>query len=148
MLYTPTVKAALKLCFEAHAGQLDRSGIPYVHHPLHLAEQMDTEDEIVVALLHDVMEDTDRTPDDLRAIGVSQQAMEALMLLTHDAAVPYLDYARNLKDNPIARKVKLADLHHNSQISRLDTVTERDLARLEKYTEARAILGDTSPASA
>jgi len=91
---------------------------------------------------------TDRTPDDLRAIGVSQQAMEALMLLTHDAAVPYLDYVRNLKDNPIARKVKLADLHHNSQISRLDTVTERDLARLEKYTEARAILGDTSPASA
>jgi len=74
--------------------------------------------------------------------------MEALMLLTHDAAVPYLDYVRNLKDNPIARKVKLADLHHNSQISRLDTVTERDLARLEKYTEARAILGDTSPASA
>ena len=146
MLYTPTVKAAMKLCFEAHANQLDRSGIPYVNHPLHLAEQMDTEDETVVALLHDVMEDTDCTADDLRAIGVSDAAMEALQLLTHDDAVPYLDYVRNLKDNPIARKVKLADLRHNSQLSRLDVVREKDLARVEKYTKARAILGDTAPA--
>ena len=145
MLYTPIVKAAMKLCFAAHAGQLDRSGIPYVNHPLHLAEQMDTEDEIVVALLHDVMEDTEYTADDLRAIGVSDAAMEALLLLTHDDAVPYLDYVRNLKDNPIARKVKLADLRHNSQLSRLDVVRAKDLARVEKYTKARAILGDTTP---
>ena len=146
MLYTPTVKAALKLCFQAHDGQLDRSGIPYVHHPLHLAEQMDTEDEIVVALLHDVMEDTSFTAEDLRAIGVSDAAMEALLLLTHDDAVPYMDYVRNLKDNPLARKVKLADLRHNSQITRLDEITERDRARVRKYTQAREILGDTSPA--
>ena len=146
MLYTPTVKAALKLCFQAHDGQLDRSGIPYVHHPLHLAEQMDTEDEIVVALLHDVMEDTSFTAEDLRAIGVSDTAMEALLQLTHDDAVPYMDYVRNLKDNPLARKVKLADLRHNSQITRLDEITERDRARVRKYTQAREILGDTSPA--
>ena len=146
MLYTPTVKAAMKLCFEAHANQLDRSGIPYVNHPLHLAEQMDTEDEIVVALLHDVMEDTSFTAEDLRAIGVSDTAMEALLQLTHDDAVPYMDYVRNLKDNPLARKVKLADLRHNSQITRLDEITERDRARVRKYTQAREILGDTSPA--
>ena len=148
MLYTPVVKRALKLCFAAHAGQVDRSGIPYVHHPLHLAEQMETEDEIVVALLHDVMEDTDYTLADLQAIGISDAAQEALLLLTHDDAVPYLEYVRALKDNPLACKVKLADLHHNSQLSRLEQVTDRDRARLEKYTAARAILGDTSPAEA
>ena len=146
MLYTPIVNAALRFAFKAHEGQLDRSGIPYVNHPLHLAEQMDTEDETVVALLHDVIEDTDYTADDLRALGISEAAMEAILLLTHDDAVPYLDYVRNLKDNPLARKVKIADLHHNAQLSRLDEVRPRDLERVEKYTAARAILGDTSPA--
>ena len=146
MLYTPVTKAALKLCFAAHAGQTDRSGIPYVHHPLHLAEQMETEDEIVVALLHDVMEDTAYTMADLQAIGISQAAQEALLLLTHDDAMPYLDYVRNLKDNPLARKVKLADLHHNSQLSRLDVVRDSDLERRRKYDAARKILGDTTPA--
>ena len=71
---------------------------------------------------------------------------DALLLLTHDDAVPYMDYVRNLKDNPLARKVKLADLRHNSQITRLDEITERDRARVRKYTQAREILGDTSPA--
>ena len=145
MLYTPIVNAALRFAFKAHEGQLDRSGIPYVNHPLHLAEQMDTEDETVVALLHDVIEDTDYTADDLRALGISEAAMEAILLLTHDDAVPYLDYVRNLKDNPLARKVKIADLHHNAQLSRLDEVRPRDLERLEKYKAACAILGDDSP---
>ncbi|MDO4532431.1 MAG: GTP pyrophosphokinase [Coriobacteriia bacterium] len=146
MLYTPTTIAAMKFAFKAHEGQLDRSGIPYVSHPLHLAEQMDTEDETVVALLHDIIEDTEYTADDLRALGISDAALEAILLLTHDDDVPYLDYVRNLKDNPLAVKVKLADLHHNSQLSRLAKVRDRDLERLEKYTAARAILGDTSPA--
>jgi len=145
MLYTPIVNAALRFAFKAHEGQLDRSGIPYVNHPLHLAEQMDTEDETVVALLHDVIEDTDYTADDLRALGISEAAMEAILLLTHDDAVPYLDYVRNLKDNPLARKVKIADLHHNAQLSRLDEVRPRDLERLEKYQAAREILEDDSP---
>lgn len=145
MLYTPMTKAAMKLAFAAHAGQVDRSGIPYVNHPLHLAEQMDTEDEVVVALLHDVMEDTSYTLADLQAIGISAVAQEALLLLTHDSAVPYLDYVAALKDNPIAAKVKLADLRHNSQLSRLDEVREKDRERLRKYERARAILGDTSP---
>ena len=142
MLYTPLTKKAMKLCFEAHAGQIDKCGIPYVNHPLHLAEQMRYEDEICVALLHDVMEDCGKTPDDLRAIGISERAVQALLLLTHDENVPYLDYVRKLKDNEIARKVKIADLRHNSELSRLDTVTSEDLKRLRKYMEARVILGD------
>ena len=141
MLYTPITKKALRYCFESHDGQFDKSGIPYVNHPLHLAEQMETEDETVVALLHDVMEDCGKTPDDLRALGISGQAIEALEMLTHPEGVPYLDYVRALKNNPLATKVKLADLKHNSDLTRLDDVRERDIERLCKYREARAILG-------
>ena len=142
MLYTPQVKNAMKLCFEAHADQVDKCGIPYVNHPLHLAEQMQSEDEICVALLHDVMEDCGKTPDDLRALGISERAVEALVLLTHDAATPYLDYVKNLKDNELARTVKIADLRHNSELARLDSVSENDLRRLRKYMDARVMLGD------
>lgn len=141
MLYTPITKKAIRYCFDSHAGQFDKSGIPYVNHPLHLAEQMETEDETVVALLHDVMEDCGKTPDDLRALGISEQAAEALELLTHPEEMPYLDYVRALKNNPLAAKVKLADLKHNSDLTRLDDVRERDIERLCKYREARAILG-------
>ena len=130
------------LCFEAHAGQADKCGIPYVNHPLHLAEQMETEDEVCVALLHDVMEDCDKTPDDLRAVGVSERAIEALALLTHQDGVPYLDYVRKLKANSLARKVKVADLRHNSELARLDKASERDVLRLRKYMEARVLLDD------
>ena len=94
MLYTPITKKAIRYCFESHAGQFDKSGIPYVTHPLHLAEQMETEDETVVALLHDVMEDCGKTPDDLRALGISEQAVEALEMLTHPEGVPYFSQPR------------------------------------------------------
>ena len=142
MLYTPLTKRAMRLCFDAHAGQFDKCGIAYANHPLHLAEQMTTEDETCVALLHDVMEDCGKTPDDLRAIGLSERAIEALELLTHRDDVPYLDYVRGVQGNPIARKVKVADLRHNSELARLDVVTSKDLARLRKYMEARVLLGD------
>ena len=145
MLYTPITKKALRYCFEMHAGQLDKSGIPYVNHPLHLAEQMETEDETVVALLHDVMEDCGKTPDDLRALGISEQAVAALELLTHKHGTPYLDYVRALADNPLATKVKLADLRHNSDLTRLDSVDGCDIARLCKYREARAALDAALP---
>ena len=145
MLYTPITKKALRYCFEVHAGQLDKSGIPYVNHPLHLAEQMETEDETVVALLHDVMEDCGKTPDDLRALGISEQAVAALELLTHERGTPYLDYVRALADNPLATKVKLADLRHNSDLTRLDSVDGCDIARLCKYREARAALDAALP---
>ena len=147
MLYTPATKAALRLCFEAHARQMDKGGVPYAHHPLHLAEQMETEDEICVALLHDVMEDCGRTPDDLRAIGVSERAIAALELLTHDPAEPYLDYVRRIAADPLAAKVKAADLRHNSDLSRLDAPTDRDRARVQKYAEALAILEAAQPYS-
>lgn len=142
MLYTPTTKRALRFCMEAHAGQRDKAGLPYANHPLHLAEQMSTEDETCAALLHDVMEDCGATADDLRALGVSSAAVRAVELLTHQDGVPYLDYVRALRANPIARRVKAADLRHNCDLTRLDHVTDADVARLRRYLQARVALGD------
>lgn len=140
MLYTDKTKKALKLCFDAHKEQTDKSGMPYVFHPFHLAEQMETEDATVVALLHDVVEDTDNTLDDLRELGFGETVLEALKLLTHDDGVDYMEYVQAIKGNPIAKEVKLADLRHNSDISRLDTVDEKALERREKYLQALTLL--------
>ena len=136
MIYTNLTKKALSLCFEAHKNQLDKSGMPYVFHPFHLAEQMETEETVVVALLHDIVEDTDYTIDDLKNMGFPNTVTDAIALMTHDANTEYMDYVARIKTNPIAKAVKLADLRHNSDTTRLDKVTEKDLKRVEKYTAA------------
>ena len=140
MIYTPLTKKALRLAFDAHRDQTDKTGLPYVFHPFHLAEQMEDEISTVCALLHDVVEDTAYTLDDLTAMGFPAAVTEVLALLTHDEKVPYLDYVRALSSHPVARRVKLADLAHNSDLSRLDTVDEWALLRQEKYEKAIAIL--------
>ena len=140
MNYTPMTKKAMQLCFRAHRDQLDKSGIPYVFHPIHLAEQMTDEDTTVVALLHDVVEDTHYTLEDLAAMGFSRQVLDAIGLMTHADGVPYMDYVAKIKENPIARAVKLADLRHNSDLTRLDTVDDKAKARAQKYAQAIALL--------
>ena len=140
MIYTDKTKAALRLCFEAHKGQKDKSDLPYVFHPFHLAEQMETEDETVLALLHDVVEDTDHTLDELAEMGLGDAVIEALALLTHDDKTDYMDDVRAIKGNPLAKAVKLADLRHNSDLTRLDTVDEKALKRYNNYLEAIALL--------
>lgn len=140
MIYTNMTKRALKLSFEAHREQIDKSDMPYVFHPFHLAEQMTDEDTTVVALLHDVVEDTDYTLEDLRQMGFSEKVLEAIALMTHAPDVPYMEYVARLKVNPIARAVKLADLRHNSDMSRFDVITPYDLVRAEKYRKAIELL--------
>ena len=140
MIYTPMTKKALKLCFETHKDQLDKSGLPYVFHPFHLAEQMTDEDTTVVALLHDVVEDSDRTIDDLREMGFSENVISAIEFMTHDPEVPYMDYVAAIKSNPIAKAVKLADLRHNSDMSRLDNIIPYDEIRAEKYRKSIELL--------
>lgn len=140
MIYTPMTKVALKLCFEAHKDQIDKSGMPYVFHPFHLAEQMQDEETTIVALLHDLIEDTDYTIEDLREMGFGERVLAAIALMTHAPEVPYMDYVAQIKTNSIARAVKLADLRHNSDVSRLDFVTAKDEARVEKYKKAIALL--------
>lgn len=140
MIYTPMTKKALKLCFEAHKEQVDKSGMPYVFHPFHLAEQMETEETTIVALLHDVVEDTDYTIEDLTNMGFAKDVTDAIALMTHADGVEYMDYVRKIKDNPIAKAVKLADLKHNSDVTRLDVVDEKALNRKDKYVKAIKLL--------
>ena len=140
MIYTEMTKKALKLCFEAHKNQVDKSGMPYVFHPFHLAEQMETEDTVITALLHDVVEDTEYTIEDIKEMGFSENVISALQLLTHDPSVPYMDYVRKIKDNSVAKAVKLKDLAHNSDLTRLDYVDDKARKRVKKYQRAIALL--------
>jgi len=139
MIYTEQTVKAMQLCYRAHHGQTDKAGVPYVFHPFHLAEQMTDEDSAVTALLHDVAEDTEYTLEDLAAMGFSERVLEALRLLTHDPSVPYLEYVASLKENPIARAVKLADLAHNSDTTRLPPEL-RNPEREERYRRAVELL--------
>lgn len=140
MIYTDLTKKAMKISFDAHKEQVDKSGIPYVFHLFHLAEQMTDEITVAAALLHDVVEDTPITFDYLKEQGVPEKVINALKLLTHKDDVPYLEYVEKLKDNEIAKQVKLADLKHNSDLTRLNKVDEKALVRVEKYKKAIGIL--------
>ena len=139
MIYTEQTKKAMIIAYNAHHGQVDKSGVPYIFHPIHVAEQMETEEECIVALLHDTVEDTNITFEVLEK-EFSDTVIEALKLLTHDESIDYFDYVRKLKSNPIAKKVKLADLYHNSDITRMENPTEKDWKRKEKYHKAILIL--------
>ena len=144
MIYTEMTNIAMRCAYNAHLGQLDYNNVPYVFHPYHLAEQMDDEISCTVALLHDVVEDTQVTIEELKK-QFPKEVTDAVALLTHDSAVDYFDYVKALKHNPIARKVKLADLAHNSDQSRCvgsDLSLEELNAWKEKYAKAKAILID------
>ena len=143
MIYTDLTERAMRLAYRAHNRQVDKAGVPYIFHPIHLAEQMTTEACVCVALLHDVVEDSDVTIEDIAAL-FPAEVTEAVRLLTHEENVPYLDYVRALRANPLARTVKLADLAHNSDESRLRDAVAHEPAsvakRRAKYDAARAIL--------
>ena len=140
MLYTELTQKAMRICYDAHKDIFDKGGVPYVFHPFHVAEQMETEEEICAALLHDVVEDTEMTLEQLEAEGFPAPVLEAVALLTHKDGSEYLDYVRRLKYNPIAAKVKMADLQHNSTEGRIPRMTARDKERLDKYRQAMGIL--------
>ena len=142
MIYTPLTFKAMNIAYNAHHGQVDKAGVPYIFHPLHLAEQMDDEISCCVALLHDTVEDTDITFEELEAV-FPEAVMEPLRLLPHRKNVPYLEYVKNIKQNPVAVKVKLADIAHNSDQSRLTDCSMNEETKAyyrDKYTKAKAIL--------
>ena len=142
MIYTPMTNKAMKIAYHAHHGKMDKCGIPYIFHPLHLAEQMEDEISCTVALLHDVAEDTAISLEDLSR-EFPEEVMRPLRLMTHDKGTDYSDYVRSVKADPIAVKVKLADRAHNSDQTRcVDSgLSEEILAYFrEKYRKARAIL--------
>lgn len=101
-----------------------------MYHPFHIAKQMDDEYSICVALLHDVVEDIDITLDDLKSKGFPDEVIKVIALMTHKDSDDYFDYIRVLKDNTLARKVKLADLAHNSDLTRLNQIDEKAIERI------------------
>lgn len=143
MIYTPLTIKAINMAYQAHEGQFDKGGLPYIFHPYHLAEQMKDEYSVCAAVLHDVVEDTD-VGIDVIAREFPAEVAQAVRLLTHDPEMPYLEYIERLKDDPIARQVKLADLAHNMDDTRtMDSDVESEekkKKRREKYRKAKEIL--------
>jgi (p)ppGpp synthase/HD superfamily hydrolase len=140
MIYTRLTVEAMKLAYHAHHGQTDKAGIPYIFHPYHLAEQMTDECSTCVALLHDVVEDTHITLDELKTT-FPKEVTDAVALMTHQKNVPYLEYVKKIASNPIAKAVKLADIRHNSDSTRIPNADDATLLYYaEKYRRAIQVL--------
>ena len=135
MYYSELVKKACLILYDAHRDDVDKGGYPYVFHPFYLATQMEDEDSVCTALLHDVVEDHgDRYPfERLAQAGFPEPVLRALRLLIHEDGVPYMDYVQALAEDPIARRVKLADLRHNTDTRRLGGAPPR---KYELYRQA------------
>ena len=130
------VDLALSIARKAHEGQLDKAGVDYIEHPIYVASQVDTEEEKAVALLHDVIEDSPVSAEELLQAGLPETVVTAVQVLTKKKEQDYQTYLETVKKNPLVRVVKLADLKHNSDLSRLSSITEKDKERLKKYKKA------------
>ena len=133
---------ALAIAKDAHKGQVDKAGVAYIQHPLFVASLVEGELAKTVALLHDVVEDSDWTLEDLRKEGLPEEVVQAVGILTKKRNENYEEYILRVKQNPLARQVKLADLQHNSDLSRLANVTDRDRKRVAKYQKAISFLSE------
>lgn len=135
-----TLERAIAIALEAHAGQKDKGGEPYILHPLRVMLAMQHETGRIVAVLHDVLEDSGITAHHLRAEGISEEVIEALALLTKMPGERRLDAAKRVANHPLARAVKLADNADNLDINRIPAPTAADYARLEEYRQVRKLL--------
>lgn len=139
MIYTALTKKALKMAFKYHKNDLDKAGIPYVYHLYHVASSLQSEYAICVGLLHDIIEEKHVTLKDLQK-EFPFEVTEAIRLLSKDDTLSYPDYIRRIKTSPVATEVKVADLRHNMDTTRLDNITEEDKKRLERYAFSLRIL--------
>lgn len=135
-----TIERAIEIAAHAHAGQVDKAGAPYIFHPLRLMLTVKTPEQQMAAVLHDVVEDTDVTFDDLRAEGFPAEVLEAVMALTKTDGEARLDAAQRAAQNPIARAVKLADVTDNMDLGRIANPSEKDYARLKEYAQVKELL--------
>ena len=133
MSYNEQFQIALELAVEKHKNQTDKAGNPYILHPLHVMENVNSKEGKIVAILHDIIEDTDVTEDYLLKIGLSKRIVDAVVALTRSEDIDYQEYIKTLSSNPLAKEVKLADLEHNMDLKRLPTLEEKDLERNRKY---------------
>ena len=131
--YNEQFQIALELAVEKHKNQTDKAGNPYILHPLHVMENVNNKEGKIVAILHDIIEDTYITENYLLKIGLSKRIVDAVVALTRSEDIDYQEYIKNLSTNPLAKEVKLADLEHNMDLKRLPTLEEKDLERNRKY---------------
>jgi (p)ppGpp synthase/HD superfamily hydrolase len=135
------LERAIAIAAEAHSGQVDKAGAPYVLHPLRMMLRLSSVDEQIVAVLHDVCEDCPGwTLDRLRNEGFSDPIIEALQSVTKRDGEDYEAFVRRAAANPIGRRVKLADLKDNCNLSRITAPSDRDLQRIEKYRQAISLM--------
>jgi (p)ppGpp synthase/HD superfamily hydrolase len=128
-----TLEKAIEIAARAHTGQVQKNGLPYILHPLRIMFQVDLLEDKMVAVLHDVVEDTDVTLDDLRQAGFSEEVVEGVRLMTRVDGQDYGEYIEAIKANPIARNVKLADMRNNIDLLRIPELNNNDLKRSRKY---------------
>jgi len=136
-----TLERAIEIAAAAHAGQLDKAGAPYILHPLRVMLAQKEPAQRIAAVLHDVVEDTPWTLEQLRAEGFSEDVLRAVDALTKRDGEDYFAFVDRAGRDPVARPVKIADIRDNMDTSRIATVTDRDRARLEKYRQALERLG-------
>ena len=131
---------AIEIATNAHKDQIDKGGAPYILHPTAVAAGVETTEQKIVAYLHDVIEDTDITAEDLLAAGFTTDIVEAIKVLTREKGVPYMSYLQAVKKNELAKVVKMSDIKHNMDLSRIENPTQRDFDRLDKYKKALLFL--------
>jgi len=135
------LERAIEISVEAHKGQLDKGGSPYILHPLRVMGNVDGESEKIVAVLHDVVEDSNWTFEALLAEGFSNEVIEALKSVTKNSDnEDYDSFIQRAMQNPIGRKVKIADLRDNLDVTRIAELGDKDLQRINKYKKALKIL--------
>lgn len=141
----PTLEDAILLAVEAHRGQTEKGGNPYILHPLRVMFRLESETDRIVGVLHDVIEDTRYTLQDLRSIGYPEPLLQALDCLTRRETETYEEFITRIRANPLARRVKLADLEDNMDVRRLPGLTDKDAERLKKYLNAWTLLKLNDP---
>lgn len=134
------LEKALVIATKAHERQKDKAGVPYILHPMRVSNRCRTDEERIVAILHDTIEDTDVTPDYLLSEGFPKNIVEAVLSVTRNEGESYEDFVIRSKQNPIGRQVKIHDLEDNMDITRIRQLTEKDLKRLNKYLRAYRVL--------
>ena len=135
-----SLEKAIKIALKAHAGQVDKAEKAYILHPLRLMMQMRSIDEQITAVLHDVVEDSEYTFDDLKKEGFDEEIINALESLTKRDGEDYKDFIARIKENELATIVKIADLKDNSNLDRISEPTKEDLERVKKYKDALNVL--------
>ena len=137
---TNFVEKAIKLALKIHTGQVDKAGKPYILHPLRLMLKFSSDDEMITALMHDVVEDGDITLADLENLGFSKNVVSAIDCLTKRDNESYEAFIKRINQNPLAKKIKIEDLKDNMDLTRLDYISDKDIARVKKYHKALSIL--------